>query len=165
MDASFYLDKFQKTASLLDKKLLKQMRIEVAVVEILECVVIKLYKRSWANPNTDPLNATSRIFFSIWADATSIAKQKIIYTIHAFKLRQLIGYTIESRKFADSFRASFKQFGGQWPNVSVQYGPLTLMQGWLKIQPDNFLDEVLRLCNQFIEIAALVDNTLLKFKR
>ena len=165
MNTSYYLEKFQKAAGQLDKRLLEQTQIEVAVVEVLHCIVIKLYKRSWANPGTDPLTSESRIFFAVWVSDPSIKEQKILYNIHAFKLRQLIGYAIESRKFANEFRAKFKPFEIQWPNVSVQYGPLTLMEGWLKIEPENMEGEILRLCNQFIRIASLVDEALLKFKR
>jgi hypothetical protein len=49
--------------------------------------------------------------------------------------------------------------------VGVAFGPLTLMQGWLKIDVENLQDEVLGLANNFLEIEHLIDNTLIKFKK
>jgi hypothetical protein len=80
------------------------------------------------------------------------------------KLRKLKGYSIESRKFADVFRAGFKDFAPQWENVSVKYGPLTLMEGWIKTDPGNFEEEILELVGKFLEIEYLVDEALAKFK-
>jgi hypothetical protein len=59
---------------------------------------------------------------------------------------------------------SFKKFEHKWQNVSVKFGPLTLMQGWLKIDLENFQDEPLGLANNFLEIEHLIDNTLAKYK-
>jgi hypothetical protein len=97
---------------------------------ILDSVFLKLYKNAWATPLQDPLTAESRIFFSIWMNDAAIEEQRIYYNIHAFKLRHLKGYAIQSRKFADTFRDSFKVHAYNWPNVRVAFGPLTLMEGW-----------------------------------
>ena len=165
MDISFYLDKFQKAAGQLDKKLLIKKKVEAAVVMYgEECVVLKLYKRAWINQFQDPLTSASRIFFSVWISDSTINEQKILYNIHALKLRQLKGYSIQSRKFADNFRARFKDFEHKWKNVSVNFGPLTLMEGWLKIDLENLQDEILELANNFLEIEYLIDDTLAHFK-
>lgn len=165
MDTSFYLNKFKKAADKLDKKLLYKKQVESAVVMYgKDCVVLKLYKKSWANQFQDPLTSNSRIFFSVWISDSSIIEQKILYNIHALKLRQLKGYSIQSRKFADSFRDSFKAFEHKWKNVSVNFGPLTLMEGWLKIDLGNFQNEILELANNFLAIDHLVDDTLARFK-
>jgi hypothetical protein len=165
MDLKNYLSKFQIAAHKLDKKLLNKKQIEVAVGVVLDSVFLKLYKKSWANPLQDPLTAESRIFFSIWINDAAIQEQKILYNIHALKLRKLKGYLIESRKFADSFRAGFKDFENQWPNVSVRFGPLTLMQGWAKVDLQNFQGAILELANHFLEIDFLIDDTLQIFKK
>ena len=79
MDTSFYLDKFQKAAAQLDKKLLTKKQVEAAVVMYGEdCVVLKLYKRGWANPLQDPLASTSRIFFSVWISGARRQEIKIL---------------------------------------------------------------------------------------
>ena len=165
MNTSLYLDKFQKAADKLDKKLLAQKQVESAVVMYGEdCVVLKLFKRSWTNQFQDPLTSETRIFFSVWVSDSSVKEQKLLYNIHALKLRQLKGYAIQSRKFADIFRHSFKAFEHKWKNVSVDFGPLTLMEGWLKIDMGNFQGDILELAGNFLEIEHLVDDTLAHFK-
>lgn len=165
MDTLYYLKAFQMAADQLDQKLLAERGLETAVVTFGEdCVVLKLYKRSWANQFQDPLTAESRIFFSVWISDSAIKEQKLLYNIHALKLRKLKGYSIESRKFAAIFRADFKVFEHQWGNVRVDYGPLTLMEGWLKIDQENLQDQILKLANHFFEIAHLIDGTLAHFK-
>jgi len=165
MNTSFYLKELQKVANQLDKKLLKEKGIEVAVGVVLDSVCLKLYKKTWASELQDPLTAESRIFFSIWVNDITIEAQRISYNIHAFKLRHLKGYAIQSRQFADTFRESFKAFEGSWPNVSVKYGPLTLMQGWIKLDQNDLSNDVLILASNFLAIEHLVDDTLLKFKK
>ena len=166
LDTSFYLHEFQKVAAQLDKKLLSKKKIESAVVMYGEdCVVLKLYKRSWTNELHSPLTSASRIFFSVWLNDSTIGEQKIFYNIHALKLRQLKGYSIQSRRFAGIFRNSFKNFEHKWENVSVNFGPLTLMEGWLKMDLRNFQCEILKLANNFLEIEHLVDETLAHFKK
>ncbi len=164
MDIENYLDKFQKAANRLNQNQLHQKQVEVAVGVVLNSVFLKLYKKSWANASQDPLTTPSRIFFSIWINDSTIREQKIYYNIHALKLRQLKGYAIQSRKFAETFRHSFKDFEHQWQNVSVNFGPLTLMEGWIKIDLENFQAEILKLANNFLEIDHLIDHTLAKFK-
>ena len=165
MDFTKYVNQFHKSADQLDKKVLQKKQIEVAVGVVLHSVYLKLYKKSWANSFQNPLTAESRIFFSIWINDSAKEEQKILYNIHALKLRQLTGYSIQSRKFADLFRDSFKKFEYKWKNVSVRFGPLTLMEGWLKIDSENFQDQILELANNFLEIEHLVDDTLAHFKK
>lgn len=165
MNYKSYLDLFQKAADKLDKKLLGKKGVEAAVGMYGEnSVVLKLYKRAWTNQWQDPLTSESRIFFSVWVSDVSMEQQKILYNIHALKLRKLKGYSIQSRKFADLFRDRFKAFEHQWKNVSVDFGPLTLMEGWIKIDPENFQDEILELANHFLLIDHLIDDTLAQFK-
>jgi hypothetical protein len=165
MDAKKYLNKFQRAADGLDKQLLKEKQIEVAVGEVLDSVFLKLYKRAWAYPSNDPLTAETRIFFSVWINDAAISEQKLLYNIHAFKLRKLKGYAIESRKFAAAFRNKFKAVADRWKNVSVNFGPLTLMGGWLPVNPEDIQKELLELAGNFLTIAHLIDDTLNEFKR
>ena len=165
MDTSFYVDEFQKAADQVDKKLLSKKKVETAVVMYgADAVVLKLYKRSWTNQMQDPLTSESRIFFSVWINGSALEEQKLWYNIHALKLRQLKGYSIQSKKFADIFRDRFKAVEHKWNNVSIRFGPLTLMEGWIKIDPENFQNDILKLANNFLEIEHLVDDTLAHFK-
>jgi hypothetical protein len=40
-----------------------------------------------------------------------------------------------------------------------------LLQGSVKIDPENFQDEVFKLSNKFLEIEHIIDDTLAKFKQ
>jgi hypothetical protein len=164
MDTNFYLGIFQNAADEIDKNVLAQKQLEVATGLYGDSVFLKLYKKSWASPSPNPLTAQSRIFFSIWINDSAIAEEKLLYNIHALKLRLLKGYSIASRKFADSFRGYFAEFEQQWPNVSLNYGPLTLMQGWIQPDPEKMREEIVELSNNFLEIESLIDQTLAKFK-
>lgn len=164
MDTSFYLESFQKVAKQIDQRLLHDKSIEVSVGIYLDSVFIKLYKKSWTNNPQEPLTAESRIFFSIWVNDSTIEKQKIMYNIHALKLRKFKGYSIQSRKFAELFREVFKNHSIKWQNVSVNHSPLTLMEGWVNLDLEHFQDEVLKMANNFLEIEHLIDKTLEKFK-
>jgi hypothetical protein len=162
---NIYLQKFHEAAGKLDKKLLAKKQVEAAVGIYRNAVFLKLYKKAWTNQFEDPLTAASRIFFSVWINDSIVQEQKIFYNIHAFKLRKLKGYAIESRKFAAMFRSNFRPFEYKWPNVSMQFGPLTLMQGWIKFDTENFVTDVLNLAANFLETEYLIDNTLAYFKR
>jgi len=160
-----YLKIFNKVVTQLNQDRLSTMQLEVAVVEVLNCVCLKIYKKAWGSPDEDPLLAKTRIFFSIWMSDESDNQQKLLYNIHAFKLRHLPGYAIESRKFANLFRIDFKAFEQQWPNVSVNYGPLTLMEGWVNFDDKNIAQQIVELANNFLTIAPLLDDTLASFKK
>jgi len=165
MDFDYYINKFKTAAGKIDKKVLRQQHIELAVGVFVDSVFLKLYKKEWADASHDALTAPSRIFFSIWINDKSIAEEKLLYNIHALKLRLLPGYKIESRKFAAMFRKDFKIFEKQWPNVSVDFGPLTLMEGWVKFEEENFQADILKLSAQFLAIEHLIDNTLTQYKK
>lgn len=152
----------QEAADKIDKKLLDERQLEVYVGTFGDCVVLKLYKRSWANPFQDPVSSPSRIFFSVWIDPNR--EGELSYNIHALKLRQLKGYKIESRKFAEVFRKGFKDFAHRWENVRVEYGPLTLMQGFVRIEPGRMQEQVLALANEFFAIEHLIDEVLADFR-
>lgn len=164
MDTPLYLNKFQKIVAQLDKEKLHEKQMETAVGVVLDSVFLKLYKETWANPLQDPLTAETRIFFSIWINDSTIKAQKIFYNIHALKLRKFKAYSIESRKFAEIFRANFKKFEASWPNVSIDFGPLTLMEGWIKIDSENLENDISKLAHSFLTIAHLIDDTLAHFK-
>ena len=87
-----------------------------------------------------------------------------MYTIHALQMRKLKGYKITSKEFAAAFREKFTAFANQWPNVSMQYGPLTLMEGWVKSAEDHVVTDTIALANLFFPIVVLIDNCLAMFK-
>jgi len=122
--------------------------------------VLKLQKASWPNDPMDRVQNTSGIFFFIWMDKESVRKNRANYNIHALKLRQLEGYSITSRDFANEFRKGFASTRNTWPNVSVNYGPLTLMQGWIEVDPNSFEEGALFLMERFTHLSPLIDRLL-----
>jgi hypothetical protein len=124
------------------------------------CSVLKLQKPSWTNDPMDRLENTSGIFFSIWTNDKSIMKNQANYNIHALKLRDLKGYSIKSLDFAFDFRNAFASMRGAWPNVRVEGGPQTLMEGWIKADSVHFEKEVLDLMDGFESLSPLIDRLL-----
>jgi len=125
-----------------------------------DCAVLKLQKTSWTNDSFDRIQNESGIFFSIWVNADDFGKGRVNYNIHALKLRKLIGYSIASRDFAADFRDRFASVGDCWPNVSVNYGPLTLMQGWSRTNLEHFEEDALVLMERFKDLSPLIDRLL-----
>ncbi len=139
------------------------------------CAVLKLQKPSWTNDRMDRVENETGIFFSIWANAKAASQKRAEYNIHALKLRRLAGYSITSRDFAQEFRSGFARMRDGWPNVSVDYGPLTLMQGWIEVAPDRaeqdileqdileqdiLEEEILALMERFRLVSPLIDRLL-----
>lgn len=157
---NFYLSMFQQAADKLDKRLLNQKQLKVETGVWLDSVILKLHKQHWANnPDAKPQTG-SAIFFSIWINNTGIKENKLLYNIHALKLRKLNGYNLTSRKFAHDFREQFKSVEHNWPNASTKFGPLTLMQGWKEIDMNFLIEDILEIANQFIEIDILIESLL-----
>ena len=128
-------------------------------------LVLKLQKASWTNDPMNQVRNQSGIFFSIWITEKSAARNQANYNIHALKLRHLKGYSITSRDFAEDFRNRFASLQKPWPNVSVDYGPLTLMQGWIDIHPQSIEKSILRLMKSFEQLSPLIDHLLQSRRR
>ena len=155
-----YLNVFQKTAVKIKISLPEKNQIEIKTGIWLDSVVLKIHKNNWKNITESNSISKSEIFFSVWMEEKSIKKNQIFYNIHAFKLRNLKGYKIESRDFAEEFRKRFKKFESLFPNVSVKHGPLTLMQGWIEIHPDAIENDIFKLTEQFLNIHFIIDELL-----
>ena len=162
MDTTSYLSLFQQAVDKLDKTLLNQKQLQVETGVWLDSVVLRLHKQHWANnPNEKPQTGPA-IFFSIWINNTDIKEHKLFYNIHALKLRKLNGYAITSRKFADEFREQFKSLEHNWPNVSMKFGPQTLMQGWIDLRPASLGRDVATLVRRFVPLSSVIDDLLLR---
>ena len=162
MDANFYFSLFQQVADQLDKRQLDEKQLLVDTGIWSGSVVFRIYKQHWVNnPDLKPQTG-SAIFFSIWVNEAEAEAHKFHFNIHALKLRKLNGYTLTSRKFADDFREQFKSDAHTWPNVSMKFGPQTLMEGWEIMDPDFPVENILKIANNFIEIDRLIENLLIK---
>ena len=124
------------------------------------CSVLKLQKQSWTTDPMDRVDNTSGIFFSVWTNEASTRQNRANYNIHALKLRELKGYSIASRDFADDFRNGFASMRNTWPNVRVDYGPLTLMQGWVEVDLNSFEKDIQALVERFEDLSPLIDRLL-----
>jgi hypothetical protein len=124
------------------------------------CPVLKLQKAAWTNDDMKSVPNRTGIFFSIWLDDQSIALQQIKYNIHALKLRELKTYKATSIDFAKEFRSRFAEMESDWPNIRVDFGPLTLMQGWIPLVEKTLDRDVLRLMNRFGKISPIIDEML-----
>lgn len=164
MNIDFYLKEFQAAQAKIDKGGSNDPGIHFFTGITLNSVVIKAYKPEWSNDPSHPVTATSRIFFSVWVSEKTLEEKRVYYNIHAFKLRQLPGHKITSRDFADRFRSQLEGQVRHWPNCSVNYGPLTLMEGWVRWVPDNLPDDVAGLVQKFYTVSPLIDSTLCYYK-
>lgn len=165
MNNEIYLNKFENAVKTFDKKALEKSRLEIQTGIWLNSVVLRLQKKHWANNPDEKPHSGSAIFMGIWIDQEAFSKKILKYNIHALKLRELNGYALQSRAFADSFREKFKEFEQKWENVSIQFGPQTLMEGWIPLKDERIYEDILNLIKSFIEIVPLIDETLLEFQK
>jgi hypothetical protein len=89
-----------------------------------------------------------------------LTQGRILYNIHALKMRHLEGYSITSIDFAQQFRREFSHLSDSWPNVRVDHGPLTLMQGWIELDMSTFVRDVLELMERFKPVSRIIDKLL-----
>lgn len=165
MDYAFYLKEFNAAIEIIPKEEFERCNLEVTVDIVLESAALKVYKPEWSGDLQSPLDAEGRIFFSIWINDQSIQEGKMYYNIHALKLRTLKNYSISSRKFAQDFRNEFAKYQKDWPNVSVEYGPLTLMQGWVDLKIGNLQENVQKLVQNFLKVSFIIDSVLMQYKK
>ncbi|MCI3939488.1 hypothetical protein MQX03_20140 [Chryseobacterium aahli] len=164
MDYNFYQQKFQEAVEDIFFMQFNDLGLKLSVEKVLESVTLKIYKPEWSNNFNSPLNSKSRIFFSVWVNDKTIKEGKLYYNIHALKLRELKGYKISSRKFAEKFRNKFIEYQGDWENVDVNFGPLTLMEGWITLNLEEIQSDIIDLAWDFLKISPLIDETLSGFK-
>ena len=165
METVYYLDKFQKSVDHFNMESFRQKGLECKIGIWLQSVVLKIQNRSWINATPTSRPFEESIFFSVWLNDELIQNDKLYYNIHALKLRELKGHAIKSREFADAFRAKFKPFEKEWPNVSVNFGPLTLMEGWVRLDDKNLEDTIRDLAYKFLKIEFIIDDLLTARKK
>jgi hypothetical protein len=127
------------------------------------CSVLKLQKPSWTNDPMGQVRNRSGIFFSIWINGESAKESRANYNIHALKLRELKSYRIASKDFAEEFRKNFVK--KSWPNVSVDYDPLTLMEGWEEVALNKLEEDIPPMLERFRQVSPLLDHLLDKRSR
>ncbi|MBB6369210.1 hypothetical protein [Chryseobacterium shigense] len=164
MDYHFYRKNFEEAAEDIFFRQFEDLGLKLSVEEVLQSVALKIYKPEWSNDFKSQLNSKSRIFFSVWVNDKSIKEGKLYYNIHALKLRELKGYKISSRNFAGIFRNKFIEYQKEWKNVDVNFGPLTLMEGWIHLNIETIQNDIIDLARNFLKISPVIDDTLDIFK-
>jgi len=135
-------------------------QLEVLVGCWHEALVLKLQKRAWSNATPEAGPAEAGIFFSVWIDDGGLRQKRVFYNIHALKLRALSAYALQSREFAAAFRSAFAGAERDWPHCSTDFGPQTLMQGWIDWVPARLEEDVAELVKRFLPLADLIDRLL-----
>lgn len=123
--------------------------------EWLDSAVLKLQKPSWTDGGPG-----QGVFFSVWLGDKELRKNRFNYNIHALKLRLREGYAIKPGEFASAFREKFASQADLWPNVRTDYGPQTLMQGWMPLDAKTFRKDVMGLVGGFVAIHGIIDALL-----
>jgi hypothetical protein len=121
----------------------------------MDCAVMKLQKKSWTQNGIG-----EGVFFSVWIGKEELKKERLNYNIHAFKLRLWKDHKIKPVEFASSFRSKFRNSQKNWPNLRTDYGPQTLMQGWLNLDLNTFEKDVSKLIDEFIAIHGIIDEMI-----
>ncbi|AZA92755.1 Uncharacterised protein [Chryseobacterium nakagawai] len=165
MDYTFYTKQFHSVITEISKEKFEGLGLKVSIEVVLESVALKVYKPEWAADQKSPLDSAGRIFFSVWVNDKALQEEKLYYNIHALKLREFKNYKIANRDFAQDFRHEFSKYQKGWPNISLKYGPLTLMQGWVSFKPDNMQENIHELVQHFLNISFIIDEVLERYKK
>lgn len=165
MDYTFYLKKFHLAAAGIPEEILSKYGLKLYVDTILESVALKIHKPEWYSNSQLPSGAEGRIFFSVWVNDKTIREKKLFYNIHALKLRMLKSYKLSARDFAQDFRNEFLMHRKEWPNVRVNYGSLTLMEGWVELNADDIEKTIHQLVQKFLKINLIIDRVLEQYKK
>ena len=144
---------------------LRSHELEVEAGSWLGSSALKVQKRRWTQPKANPNDPHAGIFFSVWVEPKGLKKKQAFYNIHALHLPSLNAYALQSRELAEAFRARFARQKAGWPNVSVDFGPQTLMQGWIPFDESKLEQDAVKLIHRFVPLSDLIDELLEKRRR
>ena len=134
-------------------RLLRTFRLRCEAGNCLDSAALKLQKSNWSDNGMG-----QGIFFSVWLGNREVETNKFNYNIHALKLGSQKSCGVKPVAFARAFRSRFAFT--RWPNLSTDYGPQTLMQGWLPLHPHTFEQDVLVLIERFVSTHHTIDELL-----
>lgn len=165
MDYPFYLKEFHAVLAKIPQERFETFGLKVNAEIVLESVALKVYKPEWSGDVLSPMDAKGRIFFSIWINDKTIQEGKMYYNIHALKLRELKDYSLSGRNFAQDFRNEFLKYKEDWPNLSLDFGPQTLMEGWVNFKEENVQEDIIKLVQKFLKASSVIDQVLAPYKK
>jgi len=91
-----------------------------------------------------------------------LKKNQFAYNIHAKTLQKLPGYKLTPKTFASDFRSLVKSQVSKWPNIRLDYGPSTLLQGNDSSDLTDFGERVEQRILGFVDIYKHIDELLEK---
>lgn len=150
-----YIKTFREIESDLGTVLRDEHGLSIKVGNWMDSAVLKIQKDNWTQGGFG-----EGIFFSIWLGPHDEEKGQVLYNIHALKHRLMEGYKIKSNEFADSFRERLRNENIAWPNISLKYGPQTLMQGWIPLLGESLKTDAKSLIFEFVNIHQIIDEML-----
>jgi hypothetical protein len=141
--------------------LMRKYQLRCDAGDWMDSAVLKLQKHAWTPGGTE-----QGIFFSIWLGEKELKARRFHYNIHALKIATLPGHVVKPREFAAAFREKLNASAERsaWPNLSTDYGPQTLMQGWMPLDEGTFRQDVEGLIERFAGMHQLIDALLLERK-
>jgi len=119
-----------------------------------------LGKPNWTNRFDNDRETTIGIFCCIWVSTKLLKSNQFAYNIHSKKLKSLPGYTLTPTRFASDFRTLVKSPVAKWPNIRLDYGPSTLLEGRESSDIDKFADNVRKRIDGFVKIQHHIDDLL-----
>ena len=148
-----YLKFFQKIKRECGAAIMKEHGLDCQVGMVLESAALKIQGRGWGDRAFK-----EGVFFSIWIGDREARLGRVAYNIHALKLGRQRCFKVKPVQFARAFRARFDPRG--WPNVSLDHGPQTLMEGWLPLMVENLESDGVLLVERFVRMHGMVDELL-----
>ncbi len=145
----------------LAKKLLNEHQLVCKQLEFGDTAPLYIAKSHWSNRFDPSREKTIGIFFAIWVTPELMKQKKYAYNIHAKQLRDLQGYKLVSRKFAEQFREAVSERVADWPGIRLDYGPTTLLGGNDTCDLDNFGKKIEKRVAGLVSISDDIDDLLL----
>ena len=125
-----------------------------------EDTALYVSKKHWTNRFDLKRETTIGVFFCVWVSRELLKTQEFAYNIHSLKLRSLPGYRLASGEFAADFRKLVQSRVASWPNIRMDYGPLTLLEGRDSCNLDDFYIRAERRLLDFVSIHKEIDKLL-----
>ncbi|QIF03034.1 hypothetical protein [Roseimicrobium sp. ORNL1] len=156
-----YLGILENIKDAMSADLMRKHQLRCEAGDWMDSATLKLQKDAWTAGGTG-----QGIFFSVWLGEKELKTRRFNYNIHSLKLGTLPGHVVKPREFASAFREKLEAHpkGSGWPNLSTDYGPQTLMQGWMPLDEATFRQDMESVIERFVGMHDVIDALLLERK-
>jgi hypothetical protein len=134
--------------------------LDIKTGEGLGAAILKVLKPTWTTDKPGEILNTNGMFFSVWIDADCEAEGIVRYNLHAKKLRAIKGEKFAAREFARAFRAQSGDDLKDWPNCSYPKGPITLFEGYFKLDAATLQNDTNQIVERFASFSPQLDRLL-----